>query len=370
MKNLMRLAAFIITTLPCYAQQLNIDMNDISVLFPLPEAGEESLPAFRDLGLGGPFLPRAAYDEIVSRVPLLQRFKYEDYRIVSLRLDPCFDFRSGCEKQIRAVAQPVKREINGTLTTEDTAFHMFFKISDEAYVGALSDISRANTFHFDYLLPSVTESLNVNPRLKALGLNSEYGFQLVKSYLSRAGRANLFRLAFMNSNEEGTFWQFGGFNITPTTISPIQLPRVDEPLQTFSLRETPGGTEGIIAPVPVQARAMQDVLHPTHFLPPEIRSQAFTSSVAVENPDIHTPTSVDCVTCHVAGVVKMRADGLDFPSSRKLFKSDLSLDVNSSTYGNPKVLRAFGYFEKEPSFNQRVVNETAKALEAIKRDFP
>src|SRR4051812_12231257 len=84
------------------------DLNDISILVPLPAVGEESMmlhPTSNEL------LPKAVFDKLqVLVINANPQDIYDRLMAVAIRIDPCFhEGSSPCQHQVRMVWQPFVR---------------------------------------------------------------------------------------------------------------------------------------------------------------------------------------------------------------------------------------------------------------------
>src|SRR5262249_49943038 len=107
--------------------------------------------------------------------------------------------------------------------------------------------------------------------------------------------------------------------------------------------------------------------------------KAFDSLVRIENPSDNSPTTIDCVSCHLASpteqLVAMPTFSLNDRTSPLAFQPDgksvVGADMNptlSSADGQLNV-HAFSYLKQTPGINQRTVNETAAVVEYL-NDLP
>lgn len=89
-------------------------------------------------------------------------------------------------------------------------------------------------------------------------------------------------------------------------------------------------------------------------------------ALAVENPRLHNPGTVDCASCHAAQAVPGWA-ARQFPdwSFPQMFAAEnFAPTVDPQVGGYPwkaSVLRAFGYFGRDPVISRRVMFETSLA---------
>ena len=94
-----------------------------------------------------------------------------------------------------------------------------------------------------------------------------------------------------------------------------------------------------------------------------------------ENPKLHNPGTVDCVSCHVAQPARSFTM-LQFPSlqldqlSREfVYTSSRNLLNQSPRQSQTNIVRAFGYFENSPFVAQRTINESAEVLNYFYQNY-
>ena len=98
----------------------------------------------------------------------------------------------------------------------------------------------------------------------------------------------------------------------------------------------------------------------------------------IENPRIHSPSTLDCVHCHITESTRIWANKVaksmvkESETTEGLYvKSAISkkhnlTNVTRSTEHN-KSIRAFGYFQNLPSINQRTINESSQVAEDMNK---
>ena len=97
--------------------------------------------------------------------------------------------------------------------------------------------------------------------------------------------------------------------------------------------------------------------------------KALQLSWDVEHPAKFNPDTLDCSTCHFAGRVRERAATLGHPSDgmeryeNEAFNLELAIEPIDSE--SPTSQRAFGWLDRRPVFNHRVINESAAVAEAL-----
>lgn len=357
-------------------------MNEVSILFPLPRGGAEvgSLPLAYSQGERGELLPRAVYDQL----PLLLTFGgpnaiYYSLRVVSLRLDPCFpglgpQGPAPCQTQIRVVFQPITSGFDSSTvsSTDDAAVHAFYSVSRaelDAFADALSSLKAQHGQSSDRI------TLGPHPIIERQGLDGPFAAGVRALLVRYAGAQNLRRVTFMTLEQFRLRWMFGGFDIAENgALSAIRIPHTsDATRQVFTNFDTTGASfeHAEAAPASGSPEALAQFFQSTSFrsLSADEQRGAFRRTLAVENPTLHSPDTIDCVTCHVA------------PAARVWAQRELSLTAESemSSYfadGAPFAsadepqtttiaLRAFGYVGRTPTISRRTVNESVVVLRAL-----
>ena len=124
-------------------------MNDVSIMFPLPQTATDigSLLAPSATGARGILVPQALYTSVAelpgstltSTAPTnglagYSIASYDDLRVVSVRIDPCFAVMQpdphgvGCPPQIRLVLQEVRATDGGAPQAFDSALHAIYSL--------------------------------------------------------------------------------------------------------------------------------------------------------------------------------------------------------------------------------------------------
>lgn len=354
------------------------DFNEVSLLLPLPRAGEEKLMLSpRSAGAAqNELLPQAVY----SRLPNIvigapADAVYEALRVVAVRLDPCFvegfSFRStGCQRQVRFVWQPLTRaktsQERGDFSTVDAAVHTFYRLTEgewNALIQALRPLRKA--FPLGPGLP-----LQIHPHLRQQGYRGEYWRQWTSVVLPFIGARNLVRATAMTVNPAGNVWVFTGFDIANGQMARINIPRIDNQGQAFftSLDNT---SEFVtqMNPVPPGQDSFMRLLTNSVKLRKEGREgeikEALRTALEIDNPAFHNPGTMDCASCHASRAVTHWARA-HFPQwdwnrlfPRESFKGPGNLTNTSVNPMRTDILRAFGYFGTDPIISSRVIHETS-----------
>src|SRR5262249_21269234 len=103
----------------------SLDLNDVSILFPLqPRRIASLVPASQ-------VLPRSAFDRLPALVPDAPSGDavYAHLYVVGIRIDPCFPGEDTvCRNQIRFVLQRVEED-GDLVHVEDAAVHVFYEVA-------------------------------------------------------------------------------------------------------------------------------------------------------------------------------------------------------------------------------------------------
>lgn len=341
--------------------------NDVSILFPLPAPDRiDGLLSATDEGAHGQILPWSTFTlapDLIAKADAADT--YAALRVVSARVDPCFPSLVGapsasCRFQVRLVLQPLFEQA-GELAAADAALHLFYDSSASELVELLADLltQRANQPAESLLAP-----LTVHPVLAEQGLDGQHASELRQALLRRLGERRLTRMTFMRLGADERSWTFGGFDFVNGTPKPIGILASSVTEQTFA--NASGDPLELAASVQPETEAPED-LSPLYdsaaaaSLGTDALWPLYESILRIENPDLHSPESVDCVSCHSAQPARLWLErNTTFagqPSALRYASAiDLGVDAISDT---TSVLRAFGYFGSRPAISARVANESA-----------
>ena len=105
------------------------------------------------------------------------------------------------------------------------------------------------------------------------------------------------------------------------------------------------------------------------------RQTAFDAMLRIENPNFHSPNTIDCASCHVSEVARVinsplwgltaQGNSFSFTPPSSIPAADLALTAPVKPGTSNKNLHAFSYQATEPRINQRVVNETAVVVDYL-----
>lgn len=358
-------------------------MNDATLIFPLPnhlrEAGQLISPLLS--GAGGVLLPEKHF----LRLPAINQgeakhITYQNLRVVAIRIDPCFSFKGECLHQVRLVWQPLGKSTYGSSTryglleAKDAAVHSLYTLDAAAFNALLEDYS---TLRDSEDVDLLDEPLQIHPVLSAQGLGGRFAQGLRGLLAKHIGERNLWRITAMSTFVGGDQWAFQGFNIHDDGTHDIVIPRTQGARQqrffTSSLTQM-DFNNGQLSPIPLGNDNLRALLENSRFLPSQsspLLKELAASVARIENPNIHTPETMDCVSCHAAQtagtVLFSRVPSLkgDPGHAKATFSSIYPLLNVSLLPGNTHILRALGYFERHLILSRRVINETAHVVEQM-----
>lgn len=347
---------------------------DVTIIYPLPAPADlDALLKPGDVGLGGALLTADVFDqghvpELDGRDPLADdAARLAALRVVAIRVDPCpgtvVPPPAGtiCAPEVRLVFQSLKSD--GVQTSaRDGAIHTFHTMSPadfEIFVQALRDIRAERAG--DSPVP-----LDVHPLLREQGPGGAYAQRLRTLVLAHAGVSNLIRVTHFRRDSQRTMWQFALRELsagawgdgTIATLAVTQEQLVTVVGGRWDADTTPAITS------PDDPRQVLNVAL-------DQRPQAFSATVRVLNPRVHSNQSIDCASCHIAPDIALfvtSARSLAVDNDPQHFQSSYPLDAVAK---DPQEAVAFqnvhmtSYSGRVLSLAARTVNETAAVLETL-----
>lgn len=367
------------------------DLNDVSILYPLPATMEsQGLIQPEDVGRGG----RVISQDHLDRVPRMSPFQTVEeeragLRVLSIRIDPCFAAETlFCRRQIRLVWQSLGFSAIGNITTIDAAIHTFYDLGERDFHSFLNEWTALRYKHgaFSRGMP-----LGVHPVLLSQGLEGRFALELKKLILRYVGAANLTQVTFMLVRGPGIFWSFGGFEVDARgAVKNVKIPYLTEKQsrQGFANHSMSGEdfVRAQVAPVAASGSFLGVLLQGIDSLQGKGHEPGILSNLKsiheIEDPRVHSPGTIDCVSCHVAQSARAFGERL-FPSISALAQSErapyINRDYNLTQYDpgsdnqessrHTRNLRAFGYFGSTPAISRRVINESAEVARLLNTYF-
>lgn len=346
----------------------SFNVNDVSILYPLPRNGEQNLLLGpRDAGALGAILPY----EVYALAPTLteggsRQGIYDSLRVVGVRIDPCFarvDLAAAdCLHQVRLVLQPLVAS-GPDLKAVDVAIHVFYVLPPADFTAVAQGVLRLKlAAALDY---SGTP-LAVHPVLKAEGLQGAFAAGLRDLLLSHIGFQRLTRMTFLQKIQSENSWNFGLFDRQGDEFTASVISTLDDTIQNFMQAgsDVSHTREGVISPQTVRESPLDLLSSDTvSNLPEDAVTRGLEDLLKIENPAFFSPNTLDCASCHVAGNTRRFVEALPgvlLPGNAFRFVAPpgqvavLADETNAS--GNS--LGAFRYFNRLVAVSQRTVNES------------
>lgn len=339
-----------------------LGLNDVTFLLPLEGLDTPGLPAPRAL------VPVELFDRL-STVPGDVLTELDRLRVVALRFDLCDREKLGpcgaeADGSLRLVLQPLL----ATGETEDVAFHAFYPVPRAKMPRVVDELRRL-------------ARLQDVPRASALRVNTAFStdegyrlalIELVGRY-ARAERLHRLTLFGQLTLQAALVWVFRGVELHAGAFEPIAIAGIGADEQLVRLFSN---TSYTIEPELDIPSGLLNALSDTGFERADDaqRTQALETLAAVDNPARHTASTVQCVACHASTTVltpRAVLAGVAPDALTSRFTSDLfDLTPLGEETLRPRTLRALGYLQKWPMVSQRVINETANALDEVERRHP
>lgn len=378
----------VIFSVTAFAQQTKqqtpvFDLNDVSVLLPLPKMGDWNyMPSASTKAAKGVLLSKEVFELVPQLLQLATNEEvYSSLHAVGIRIDPCFAEGHGpikCQTQIRMVWQPLSNEENDT-STFDASLHTFYQLTAEEFKSLVAELKKIKS---DLNIQTdLTAPLGVNPTIKKQGYTGEYYTRLINTIYKYVGESNFSRITFMQLNMGGDVWTFGGFDIVNGKLKTIQIPKIDFSKQIFrnGANPRPIWFIGGITPEPEDAENLNILTRDSRKLSPQDEEAIIAAAKAAfkfENPKLHNPGTVDCVSCHVAQPAKIWAQRqypwlrLDQINREIIYANDqFNLRNMSPMQIHTNIVRAFGYFMDAPIVAQRTINESAEVANYLNQNY-
>jgi len=354
-------------------------MNDLTIVMPLATTQAQFdgyLPAKA-------LLPKAMYTAkfpdptgsggIGSDVTM----KYDNLRIVAVRLDPCFaqigpiTDPSTCDNQLRVVFQSLTFA-NGGTSAIDGAVHAFYRLSREQLKSAISEIVALRKANGQ---TTAMGALQPHPLIVKQGEDGAFAQGLNQIILEYAGPSNLIRFTHFQSSNLQTVWNFSGFDVTGTSTKMMVIPNIPDSgttvgfFQGFSSPMNGGFTPESTAKDTVTLLVNADKAKAASA---DAQQAAYDAALRIENPGFHSPNTIDCASCHVGQAARLLIGddvlGLSAVGNANLFKRDTkyvslrSMKQTTNVRTQPLNVHMLSYRNDKLMIGQRVINETAATV--------
>jgi hypothetical protein len=376
------------TTPPPNPAPGDIQMNDLSVLLPLPRTAAEQAAMLAPSAdaRGGELVPESTYDSAA------QFLDYEAMRAIAFRVDPCFGQLgpvtdpTQCHAQLRIVFQPIFGD--GSATADDAGLHAFYALTDDELLAIVAELvdARASDAGSADLGP-----LAPHPTLVSEGLDGPLAHAFDAILVKYAGLDNLIRMTEFTGDHVGIgssgapqtnedFWDFVSFDVANGSATPRDVPTLPAAMANSGM-SIQASTDPLVSsgsPATVSADSiavLEDTNAAGSATMPQLQA-VFDAALRIQNPSFHSPDTIDCASCHlvgpaidlVAGPLGLSAVGdVNAFSASGIPAADLARTTPLNGSGTEVLnIHAFSYMAAEPMINQRVINETAANLAYIR----
>jgi hypothetical protein len=262
----------------------------------------------------------------------------------------------------------------GTIAAADAALHLLYDVDAATFDAALARIvsaSRAAGVDHD-------AALGIHPALAAQGLDGAFAAELRRVILDSVGAERLVRVTSTTREpSRAPSWRFASVDVEGGAAHATALVALSEdaPFQTLSMQIGGRYATSPMTSSPDDASLLFDLDLARAASATDVRA-AWRAALRIEHPERHSPETIDCAGCHIAPHLRRDAEALaglaDEPSDDRFVAEGLDLDPPyPTTSGEPRErIRALGYFDREPLINQRVMNETAHVVRALRPTAP
>jgi hypothetical protein len=344
---------------------------DVTIIYPLPtSAAQDAWMSAQSAGLGGELLPLAAFDgqvpQLDERAPLpTDHDRWASLRVVAVRFDPCpgqlVPPPAGvrCEANLRLVFQSLMPDGSA----RDGAFHAFYTLNAGQQEAVLAELRAIRAVReADPPVP-----LGVHPRLLSEGMDGALARRIAALVRGQAGASNLVRItSFRRLDGFAVVWDFAIRERVGGRWSASTIATTTTTLQR--LRTIAGGRW--------DADVIPELTHaddPTRLfaVPVEEQRQAFTATVRLLNPRVHSSESVECASCHLAPDIAIFARetmSLSVDDEAARFITPYPLEHSEKDVGEAigfEHVHMISYLGRTLSLATRTVNETAAVLEQL-----
>jgi hypothetical protein len=370
----------------------DIQMNDLSVLLPLPRTQAEldaqltpSSPA-----VGGQLLPASIFNMASTRL------EFTTLHAVAFRFDPCFGALgaitddASCHNQLRIVFQliDVDDRFDSTIV-DDSAVHAFYEISRDDLLAAVDELVAARKAEGG---DRDLGPLAPHPLIAQEGLDGPLAQAFAKTITKYAGQDKLVRMTEFDfaswasgpTTSGTTTWNFSQFRVDHGTVTNMDIPTLSttgmsQDGNSMALEASTGPLEASSSPgttSPDDLALLASFMKANQASASD-RQGAFGAALRVLNPHDNSPDTIDCASCHLAqpaaelvgGQLGMTAAGNPdaFVPDPSIPMADLAETTSPVSPDQVLNIHAFSYrLQEPPMINRRVINETAANLAYLK----
>lgn len=383
------------------------NLNDVSVLMPLPSEKAESNLLLRpdQAGPVGVLLPRAVYDRIgpLSNASEVSNRTYDYLRAVSFRFDPCPSeavASSACRPEFRMVWQPlVKNSHSSIWEAEDDAIHTFYRLNETQFVSMKKGLLDLKTEMKKYGVDTENQALGIHPALKKSSASEIFLKEFKRIVLANVGEANFYKVTFMKLLVQDNWWKFfAGFERSSSgQWIRGEIPRhggteIDILNDASEINPSTGQVDE--ADTSIFALSSYPERDDLRYIVSSGFRKTYKSSTPqrddfaqfsmkmgaigrFQNPTLTNPHTVDCAHCHYADAARVFATKV-FPELKSAVekhpdhylapKSALfNLSNETNAISSTKMVHAFGYVSHEPSIMTRTIHDSVESADWLNR---
>ena len=354
-------------------------MNDLTIVMPLATTQAQFdgyLPAKA-------LLPKALYTAQfpdptgTGGVGADVQMKYDNLRVVAMRLDPCFanigpvTDASTCDNQLRLVFQSLTYS-SGSTSAIDGAVHVFFRLDRDQLKSAISEIVALRKANGQ---TTAMGPLQPHPLIVKQGIDGSFAQDLNKIILKYASPSNLIRFTHFQSANLQTVWNFSGFDVDGSSTTPMVIPNIpDSGTGVGFFQGFASPMNGGFTPESTAKDTITLLVNAANAKAASASKQqaAYDAALRIENPSFHSPNTIDCASCHVGEDARLLIGddvlGLSAVDNPNLFKRDSkyvslrSMKQTTNPRTQPLNVHMLSYRNDKLMIGQRVINETAATV--------
>ena len=361
-------------------------MNDVTYLLPIPKSAADLNANYinaMDIVGTGPLVSSANlslfdWSKIQPDLDLRERANIDRLAVVGVRLDPCFKdlFSEACRPQIRLVMQPIDFT-TGVPKAGDLGVHLFFDTSREEIVQLIRFASdyRAKTFGD----ASSGAPLQIHPVVSQQGAAGAFWSAMRPQILNVLNSAAKSRIAFFTVFPSLHAWMFESFNLNGSSASAIAIAGIGSTIERIQNRAQTAPHDFLVTDGTLPAK-VGGTDQTFDYLQDSVsfrrsgtgRTNPLVNSLErIENPTMHLPGTIDCLSCHSTPSIKesLRRSTNPLLRSNSTFVSSTLpaaalLNITEESYQSND-FRLFGFRNSNPIIGQRVINETASIIDSL-----
>lgn len=312
--------AVAISCIHCTAHALRWDLNDVSIIYPLPEGDEDDRAMIRpsDGDKLGSLLPYELANAFTNIAPDSAE-RYSTLRLVAIRVDPCpRSEMPNCRPEIRLVWQSILAGSEGSgmfRTSSYLAYHTFYSLSLEEFKSFASSLSDCLA---RYSPSTEGKALNIHPAFLRDRVQGLFGSNLKKLLLSTIGESKLWRIA-VNGRVALNAPAYALKELVDKKWVEKIIPGTADTVQSFKVIGTdPVAPAYELTPVPsgLQPETLSVILDGGKFFSTATAKEAIIAATELgsnQNPRMkRNSDNINCLACHI-GPNRERMIRLAFP---------------------------------------------------------